>query len=287
MPGRKRSLRPAPIRRLEWIRGEAAVNPSDELAIRVYGSAAEPTLIYLPGIHGDWCLGGSLRRALQGQVRWVEFCYPRSTELTLTDYAQAVRTALQREGIEHGWLLGESFGSQVAWELLARPDAEPRLEVQGLILAGGFVQYPWMTGVRMVGWLVRNLPHAAVKGLLWGYSRYAGFRHRHAPEVRESLEEFVRRRLEPGDREAVGHRLELIRGADPRPVARATPVPVWALAGFWDPVVPWWPVSRWLSRECPRCQGREMLWGADHNVLATQPDQAAGVIRRWMGLAGG
>jgi pimeloyl-ACP methyl ester carboxylesterase len=138
----------------------------------------------------------------------------------------------------------------------------------------------------MVEWLVRKLPNAAVKVLLWGYSRYAGFRHRHAPEVRESLEEFVRRRLESGDREAMARRLELIRGADPRLVARTTSVPVWALAGFWDPVVPWWPVSRWLSRECPRCQGREMIWGADHNVLATQPDQAAGVIRRWMALAG-
>ena len=91
---------------------------SDRLALRVHGPATLPALIYLPGLHGDWTLVGSFRRAIAGRVRFVEFTYPCTTEWLLADYAREVMAALSAAGITRGWLLAESFGSQVAWALL-------------------------------------------------------------------------------------------------------------------------------------------------------------------------
>jgi hypothetical protein len=38
------------------------------LKIRIHNPGAAPTLIYLPGLHGDWTLVRSFRRALAERV---------------------------------------------------------------------------------------------------------------------------------------------------------------------------------------------------------------------------
>lgn len=88
--------------------------------IRVHGDASLPTLIYLPGIHGDWTLVSSFRAAVAGRVRFVEFTYFSSATASLDDYTDAIEDGLRANGIEKGWLLGESFGSQPAWALIGR-----------------------------------------------------------------------------------------------------------------------------------------------------------------------
>src|SRR6266508_2078395 len=93
---------------------------SDELTMRAHGDATLPTLIYLPGLHGDWTLVSSFRAAIAGRVRFVEFTYPRTTTWSLDDYAREIEGMLLSEGIRHGWLLGESFGSMPAWQLVRR-----------------------------------------------------------------------------------------------------------------------------------------------------------------------
>src|ERR1044072_3599512 len=93
---------------------------SDELNIRIHGDFGRPTLIYLPGMHGDWTLVSSFRAAIARQVRFVEFAYPGTTTWSLGDYAGAIEERLQAYGIRCGWLLGESFGSQPAWQLVER-----------------------------------------------------------------------------------------------------------------------------------------------------------------------
>src|SRR5437867_4534537 len=92
----------------------------EELTIRIHGGADKPVLIYLPGVHGDWTLVSSFRAALEGRVRFVEFIYPRTLTWSLDDYALAVQSELCKKEIKDGWLLGESFGSQVAWQLISR-----------------------------------------------------------------------------------------------------------------------------------------------------------------------
>lgn len=98
---------------------------AEELQMRIHGDASLPTLVYLPGLHGDWTLAASFRKAVEGKVRFVEFTYPRTTEWTLGDYAEAVERRLLENGITSGWLLAESFSSQVAWELLERSSGAP------------------------------------------------------------------------------------------------------------------------------------------------------------------
>ena len=111
---------------------------AEELQLRIHGNASLPTLIYLPGLHGDWTLIGGFRHAIGGKVRFIEITYPRTLTWSLDDYAAAVETALVKNGITSGWLLGESFSSQVVWAMVARG----KFTAQGVILAGGFVKYP-------------------------------------------------------------------------------------------------------------------------------------------------
>ena len=102
----------------------------EEVLVRIYGDPALPTLIYLPGLHGDWTLVGSFRRAVVGHVRFVELTYPRSLAWSLDEYALGVELALEAAGIREGWLLAESYGSQIAWQIIGRG----RFRVLGLEL---------------------------------------------------------------------------------------------------------------------------------------------------------
>lgn len=267
----------------------------------VRGKALLPTLIYLPGLHGDWTLVSSFRAAVAGKVRFVEFVYPRSTTWSVEDYAVAIEDALVRHGITSGWLLAESFGSQIAWAMLGRPPDEggrkkantpaagsfssrilgSAFAPAGLILAGGFVKHPWPWGARLLKRVGARTPHAAMLGLLRLYAAYARFRHRQAPETRDSIREFVARRT-PQDREAMRARLELVAANDPRPVARTATLPVFYLGGAVDPLVPWPWVRWWLRRHCPGYRGGRTCWRADHNALGTQPRRAAAIVLDWM-----
>jgi pimeloyl-ACP methyl ester carboxylesterase len=260
------------------------MNPRTEsLQTRVHPAAGAPTLVYLPGIHGDWTLVGSFRAAVAGRAQFVEFTYPRTLTWSVADYADAIAPALLERGIERGWLIGESFGSLIAWELL-RPERRtrtPHFLPLGLMLAGGFVKHPLPGGARLLRRLGEALPMGPYRALLRGYALFARFRHRHAPETLASLEEFVARRTAL-DRQAMRARLELVARADYREVARRTHRPVWYLAGLVDPLVPWPWVRAWLRRNCPGYRGGRTFWLADHNVLSTASRAAAQQVFRWL-----
>ena len=229
-------------------------------------------------------------------ARFVEFTYPRTTEWSLEDYAAAIESALLANGITSGWLLAESFGSQPGWAIVGRAREEGRGEKadgshlvpptshfrpRGLILAGGFVRHPgdWM--VRFTRWLGGRRSMRLITRLLFGYAKFARFRHRHAPETLAHIDEFIARRTE-ADRAAAVHRLDLILANDLRPIAVSTTVPVFALTGFTDPVVPWPWTLRWLRRNCPALRATRIIANADHNVLSTAPAEAAQQVMEWV-----
>ena len=147
---------------------------SNQLQIRIHGEATRPTLIYLPGLHGDWLLVTRFRLAMAGHVRFVEFTYPNTTEWSLDDYAAAVAERLREHGIERGWVLAESFGSQVAWPLLHTHG----FKADGLILAGGFVRHPWPAAVRVTEEFVRRAPLSWLTAIVNGYAVVARWRCR-------------------------------------------------------------------------------------------------------------
>ena len=255
---------------------------SDELHLRIHGDSSRPTLIYLPGAHGDWTLAGPFRTALAGRVRLVEVVYPRTLRWTIHDYGREIAAHLAAHGIRGGWLLGESFGSQVAWKLL-EPNAT-NLSIEGLILAGGFVKYFWKPGPFLFRLMGQCIPMWLHTRTLRKYGQWSERRHRDNPETLGQIREFIARRT-LADRLAMRHRLRLISGHDPRAIARQARVPIYYLSGAWDILVPYPPVRRWLRKNCPAFRGDRIVPGADHTVLFTAPRVSADQICAWMGLS--
>ena len=253
---------------------------SEDLQLRIHGDASLPTLIYLPGLHGDWTLIGGFRHAIGGKVRFVEVTYPRTLTWSLDDYAAAIETALTKNNITVGWLLGESFASQVVWTLVARG----KFRAQGVILAGGFVKHPMYWVVQSAEKLAGGISTAFFVWIIFGYARIARFRYRHSPETLAKIDEFISRRTEL-DRRAAQHRLHLIAQNDPRDIAGQIHVPVFGLSGFLDPIVPWPLVRRWLGKNCPALCDYKIIRSADHNVLSTAPMEAAKQILDWIAAA--
>jgi pimeloyl-ACP methyl ester carboxylesterase len=240
-------------------------------------ACSRPTLIYLPGLHGDWTLLGGFRQAVGDRARLVELTYPRSLTWSLDDYAAEIESLLQASGIDAGWLLGESYGSQVAWQIAGRG----RFKATGIILAGGFVRHPLRWGVRLASLLLDSVSPPLMKPLLYLYAKVSSIRFRGAPEVVLDMDAFLERRTDL-DRRAARHRLDLIAGNDPSPIARRCRIPVYSITGLLDPIVPWLPVHRWLVRSCPGLREQKIVWLADHTVLATAPGIAAGQILEWI-----
>ena len=260
---------------------------AEELQMRIHGDASLPTLIYLPGLHGDWTVVGSFRRALAGRVRFVEFTYPRTTEWSLDDYARAVRAALREKGIGAGWLLAESFGSQVGWTLLKQIEekrcaGQETFRADGLILAGGFVRHPFMLGVWFAEVGLWSVGPLFVLVFAWLYASVMALRSCRDPEQRDELREFVRRRTWQ-DIRGWAWRTTLIRRNDPRPIARSATLPVYYLTGLIEVIVPALPVWWWLRRNCPGLRGSHLIF-SDHAVLPTTPRKCARYVARWMGL---
>jgi pimeloyl-ACP methyl ester carboxylesterase len=253
----------------------------EKLQLRVYGHESKPTLVYLPGLHGDWTLVGGFRRAMAERVRFVEMTYPRTLTWSLEDYAREIEDTLAERGIRGGWLLGESFGSQILWPMVGRR----RFNVEGVVLAGGFVRHPMQWGVRFAERVAGGMPLLLLTAIFFGYAKVARFRYRRSPEVQASIHEFIARRTEL-DRQAAKHRLRLIADSDLRQIAQEVKVPVYALSGILDPVVPWFWARSWLLSKCPTLRGYKIVWRADHNVLGTAPNAAAEQVARWMGLSG-
>jgi pimeloyl-ACP methyl ester carboxylesterase len=84
------------------------------------------------------------------------------------------------------------------------------------------------------------------------------------------------------ERQAAVHRLRLIAGSDFCEVARAAKIPVFALTGFLDPIVPWLFVRRWLRKHCPALREYKIIWRADHNVLSTAANTSADQVMQWI-----
>ncbi len=253
---------------------------SEDVRVRVHGPDSLPTLIYLPGIHGNWMLIGGFRRALANRVRFVEVGYPSTFTWSLDDHAAAVEAALERHGVSSGWLLGESFSSQVLWPMVARG----KFQVHGIVLAGGFVQHPLRWEVRVAQKISDDISFSLLTRILLGYARVSRFRFRRSPETYREIRDFVDG-LTRQDLDAAKHRLRLIARNDPSTVVRQLAVPVYALTGLFDPVVPWFFVRGWLKRNCPALREYRIIWRADHNVLGTAPDLAAKHVLRWMNQA--
>ena len=290
---------------------------SEELEIRIHGGSDLPILIYLPGLHGDWTLISRFRAALAGRVRLVEVTYPRRVDWSLADHGRAIIEQLTVHGIKRGWLLGESFGSQVAWAIVDQtelsvmergsPDPQAPCPIEdaagretraparstspsandfapdGVILAGGFVRHCSTAGVRLARACSRRVPFGLLKMIFELYGRYVQLRYPDCPETVASIKEFVTRRTaEALDRSAMTQRYDLLIQNDLRPVARRATLPVFCLCAMFDHLVPWLFVLLWLKRNCPGFRAVRIIFWATHNTLASAPKSSADQIVQWI-----
>ncbi len=261
---------------------EASASVDEALEIRIHGSPTLPTLIYLPGTHGDWSIIAGLRNQLLPSFCFVELTYPQTTTWTLADYAQSIRQTLKANGISQGWLLGESFGSQIAW--LLADDSQADFQCQAIILAGGFGRHPFPWGVQIAGKGFQRFmaKEQRVQQAMRNYASYVRRFYELTPERESSVEAFIHRRT-IGDGAAAVHRLRLIQDHAPAEIIKRTRVPVFSLSGVWDALVPWYLVTPWLKRHCPGYRDSRLILRADHNVLFSAPTKSARTIQEWIG----
>lgn len=259
----------------------------EPLLIRIHGNPQGPTLIHLPGIHGDWSMVGDFRREAVKHLCFVEFTYPRTTTWTMDQYGEAILNSLVEHKITHGWIMAESFGSQVAWKLLELQRKCPeQFSPEGLILAGGFVQHMTLCGFKFLGMNFK----ISIKGqfeILRYFGRIILNRCKKDPLMREDLKEFKKRRCQL-DKDAVTHRLEIIAANDPRPVASTTHLPVYCMGGLVDLAVIFPHTRYWLWRHCPGYRGGYLMLdpdlrviGSDHHVLG-RGKRAFKIMSAWM-----
>jgi pimeloyl-ACP methyl ester carboxylesterase len=163
--------------------------------------------------------------------------------------------------------------------MLAAP--RPGFTIRGIVLAGGFVRYQPLWLVRLGGRAFTRMPARRLQSALSLYVRVARRLRYRSAAFAGDLTEFLARRTE-ADKLAAAHRLELIARADWRSLARQTRLPVFHLAGFFDPVVPPGPVRRWLRRHCPGFRAARLIFASDHNVLSSAPHHAADQVLAWI-----
>ena len=252
---------------------------SEELQIRIQDGDG-PTLIYLPGTHGDWTLNGGFRRAIDRQVRLVEFTFPRTQTWSCKDYADAIVAKLAENNITTGWILAESFASQIAWAMVKQNSN--LFQAQGIILAGGFVRHPMIPAVHLAKFITRTIPLWLLKPILFSYVFYARIRENNSPEIRAELKEFTERRTSEGLR-AAAHRLQLIADNDWRQTAQTNQIPLFSLTGLIDPIVPWPLVQPWIRKNCASLRDFKIIWTSDHHVLGAAQKSAAQILN-WINL---
>jgi hypothetical protein len=159
--------------------------------------------------------------------------------------------------------------------------ARKHFHAEGVILAGGFVRHPIIWGVRLAEYVCGSISLGVLTRILFGYARIARWRNRHSLEAKTALDEFLARRTSL-DQQAAKHRLHLLAKNDPCDIARSVKIPVYAITGLIDPIVPWLWVRNWLKKNCPAMREYRVILRSDHNVLGNAAETAAGYVIGWM-----
>ena len=109
----------------------------------------------------------------------------------------------------------------------------------------------------------------------------ARWRFRKSPRTLEAINEFTARRTKL-DQQAAQHRLHLLAVTDSCEAAKTATVPIYALTGLFDPIVPWVFVRPWMRKHCRALRAYRIIWKADHNVLGTASQAAADQTVEWL-----
>lgn len=254
------------------------LDQSSALVHQVSGSEELPTLVYLPGVHGDWTPLARARSLLGEAARLVEVAYPRVADWTLPDFAKALENLLDLLKLDSVHLVGESFGSLVAWEFgLAHPH-----RVRSLSLVGGFSQPP---DSRTARWARHALSLVPTVLFETGIDLYVAHKNRRG-ETRhpgDGAPAYAAVRTTRG-RRATANRMDIIHRTDFRPRLGDVAFPVRYIGGEKDRLVPVQRELATLEKYLPTAcdfQGR-ILSAAPHMIIASHPEQTSGHLHTWV-----
>jgi 3-oxoadipate enol-lactonase len=251
------------------------------LVHQVTGPEEHPPLVYLPGVHGDWTPLGRARSLLNESFQLVEAAYPRVAHWSLADFSQALESLLDALKLDSVHLVGESFGSLVAWEFGL---THPR-RVRSLALVGGFSHPP----SRTAGLAKHALSLVPTALFETGVDMYVAHKNRrgeprHPPG--EGVPPYAAVRTASG-RRATANRMRLIQRTDFRPLLSQVAFPVRYIGGEKDRLVPVQRELRTLQQHLPAIcnfQGR-VLPGAPHMIIVSHPEQTVEHLAEWVSQA--
>lgn len=244
------------------------------------GDPNAPPIIYLPGVHGDWTAQGRARPVLTRNFHLVETAYPRIEYWTIDDFALALKDLLDSLGLDSAHIVGESFGSLVAWRFgIANPE-----RVRSFTLVGGFSSAPRFRVAAAAAAALKSVPTSLLESAIDLYvaGKSAVGQHRATfgsgayPATRT-----LRGQL------AAAKRMEIIQEADFRDQLQQVHFPVRYVGGARDIVVP---VRREIAtldaHLPPHCDFQsELIAGAPHTLIASHPERTAAQISRWVQAA--
>lgn len=257
-----------PLRGLDQTRG---------LVHQAAGDPNAPPILYLPGVHGDWTPQVRARPILTRDFHFVETAYPRIENWSIDDYARALKELLDGLGIESAHIVGESFGSLVAWQFgIANPE-----RVRSFTLVGGFSRPPRFRLATAAAAALKSLPTKLLESAIDLY--IAG--KAAVGEHRETFESgaYPATRTRRG-RRATANRMTIIQESEFRDQLKEIQFPVRYLGGARDILVPVRrEIATLLAHLPPHCDFQsELVAGAPHAVIASHPEQTVEHISRWV-----
>ena len=257
-----------PLRRLDDASG---------LVHQATGDPDAPPIVYLPGVHGDWTAQARARPQLSQDFHLIETAYPRIDSWSIDDFARALKDLLDGLGIESAHIVGESFGSLVAWQFgIANPD-----RVRSYTLVGGFARPPRFAVAAAAAAALKSLPTAMLESAIDLY--VAG--KSAIGEHRDTFESgaYPATRTQRG-RQATANRMSIIQGSDFRDQLHEVRFPVRYIGGARDVVVPVRrEIATLVAHLPPHCDFQnELVTGAPHNIIASHPMETVEHLSRWV-----
>lgn len=255
------------------------LHEANGFVFRESGNRNAPPLVYLPGVHGCWTPLNAARQGLEERFHLIEIAYPPKPKWTLVDYAQELAEVLEQVSLTSAHLVGESFGSLVAWQFAqSRPTA-----VRSHILLGGFVQSPSLYRAALARLGLRLLPSRLFGFVVDRYVDYRAVRVEHADDVEAGAYPAVRNR---SGRLATARRMQIIQHTDMRCTLSSVDYPVRYIGGANDTVVQVAREVSTLAELLPPGSDFEfrLIAGAPHMIIASHSSLVVDELERWVSI---
>lgn len=254
------------------------LHTAERLVYQRTGPSDGVPLLWLPGVHGCWTPLERARPLFEGSLQLIEVAYPLFDHWSLEHYAAALENLLDALELESVHLVGESFGSLVAWQFgLSRA-----ARVRSHVLVGGFCQAPRLRVAATAGLGLSLVWSPAFDSVVDAYVAWKGTRGE-ARAAPPGVRPYPAVRGARGQR-ATANRMRLIQQSDFRQHLADVRFAVRYVGGAADRVVPVEREISTLAHRLPAASGfeSELIERAPHAIIASHPKETAERIGHWV-----